>query len=278
MPSEEFYAVEDVEKSWTIYLDVHASYPNAILIGGWGAWLHSRAARSHDIDLIVDFEDFAHMRDALDLSESTHLGSPKWRGTFDDIHLDVYVPHQSRLGQILRLPVEQLVPYTIEIDGYPTLNKEALLVAKAAARLDRPDTGPGKKDAADMTRMLLDGRTPWDFDLVHRIADCSESKESSGHSLVLRAIAGLADEEERRSRARQLRALTRDVEQVFSVPDIAQNRLATAAAAGRPPVTDTCGAPTKDRTPCEIDISQNGQCSIRAHNEWRQRRRFGGTR
>jgi len=215
VPHEEYYLLADTERSWTIYLDVHASYPDAILIGGWASWLHTRAARSHDIDLIVDASCLHDMKDALDLTENYNLGTAKWRGEYDGIHLDVYATYRSRLGTRLQLPVEHLVEHRLDIDGYPTVTKEALLVAKAAARLDRPDTLPGRKDADDMTRMLLDGDEPWNFSLVGRIADRALPKEGTGSALVLEAIAGLEDEELGRRRARQLRELARLVQGVF---------------------------------------------------------------
>ncbi|MGH9090318.1 MAG: hypothetical protein ACRDZR_02895, partial [Acidimicrobiales bacterium] len=212
VPSE-FYAVEDVERSWGIYLEVHESYPGAVLIGGWAAWLHSRAARSHDIDLIVPLDELSDMREALDLSENAHFGSPKWRGEYDGIHLDVYAPYRSRLGAILQLPVEHLLDHVIEIDGFPTLSREALLVAKAAARLDRPDTLPGKKDASDMAGMLL-GNDSWDFGVVHAVA--SQSQRDDAPQLVLEALGGLADEEGNRARSRRLRSIQKEAVRAFA--------------------------------------------------------------
>jgi hypothetical protein len=215
VPHEEYYPLAETERSWAIYLDVHASYPDAILIGGWASWLHTRAARSHDIDLIVDASCLHDMKEALDLTENYNFGSPKWGGDYDGIHLDVYATYRSRLGTRLQLPVEHLVAHRFDIDGYPTLTKEALLVAKAAARIDRPDTMPGRKDADDMVRMLLDGNDSWDFSRVGRIADCAAPKEGTGSALVLEAIAGLADEERTRGRARQLRELVKLVQETF---------------------------------------------------------------
>lgn|GEM_PF-6048901 len=216
MPHDEFYAAAETERSWGIYLEIHASYPDAILIGGWGAWLHNKAARSHDIDLIVDAAALADMKHDLGLTESNHFGSPKWGGTYDEIHLDVYTTYRSRLGTRLQLPVEHLAEHRLDIDGYPTLIKEALLVAKAAARLDRPDTLPGRKDAEDMTQMLLDSRERWNLDLVCQIADHAKASEGPGSALVLEAIAGLADEELDRLRSRRLRTIASHLQKIVS--------------------------------------------------------------
>ncbi|MFY9783386.1 MAG: hypothetical protein WAK12_07625 [Acidimicrobiales bacterium] len=211
----EHYAAEDTERSWDIYVEIHEVYPDAIVIGGWGSWLHNKAAKSHDIDVIVSPQDLSAMRETLELTESHHLGSPEWRGTYDSIHLDVYVCYQSRLGQILKLPVEHLVEHRQEIDGYPTLNKEALLVAKAAARLDRRDTQPGQKDAEDMLIMLLKADRPWDFELVLRVAECSKSVNPAGPDLVFRAVEGLNEMASGRAVRRQLAAVVNEMRSVF---------------------------------------------------------------
>lgn len=218
-PQSEHYLAEDTERSWGIFGDIHKSYPDAIVIGGWGSWLHNKAAKSHDIDIIVSPEDLSSMRPTLDLGETTHFGSPKWRGTYDGIHLDVYVTYRSRLGRVLQFPVEHLVGHRQDIDGYPTLKKEALLVAKAAARLDRPDTQPGRKDAEDMAIMLLGASVPWDFALVQRVANCSLSEDPSGSDLVLAAVEGLVDVETERARRRKLAAIVKEMQAAFVPSD-----------------------------------------------------------
>jgi hypothetical protein len=43
-------------------------------------------------------------KDRLDVGEVRHLTGRKWCGTLEGIHLDLYVTHQSRLGQHLELP------------------------------------------------------------------------------------------------------------------------------------------------------------------------------
>jgi hypothetical protein len=115
VPSDEIYLPADTERSWEIYDDIHNSYPNAIVIGGWASWLHNKAAKSHDIDIIVTSAELDDMRQALDLTENSHFGSPKWRGTYDGIHLDIYVTYRSRLGTRLQLPVEHLVKHRLDI-------------------------------------------------------------------------------------------------------------------------------------------------------------------
>ena len=81
------------------------------------------------------------------MSESHHLAGTKWRGTWRDIHIDLYAPYQSRLGANLQLRVEALVPHAETIDGRRLLSVPAHTATKIAALLDRPDSLPGGKTA-----------------------------------------------------------------------------------------------------------------------------------
>ncbi len=203
MPSES-YAAADTERSWEIYERLALRYPDAIVIGGWGTWLHVKAEKSHDIDLIVTFADMARLRSELEVTESSHIGGRKWRSTFDGIHLDLYVPHQSELGDKLKMPVEALAPHVAAIDGHRTLSKEALIVAKSAARLDRPDTLPGKKDAVDMARIVLEASGEWDWAQVGVIADASKSAAKPGRFWVAEALASALEAQETKDLRRRL--------------------------------------------------------------------------
>ena len=76
----------------------------SILIGGWATFARVGGDISHDIDLIIGSPEVRKkVRSALsELSESSHLQGTKWRGNFEGVHVDVYIPHQSELGAKLR--------------------------------------------------------------------------------------------------------------------------------------------------------------------------------
>ncbi|MGH9067007.1 MAG: hypothetical protein ACRD0J_05910 [Acidimicrobiales bacterium] len=154
---------------------------------------------------------------APDLSESHHLGGRKWRARIEDIHLDLYVSHLSELGRALRLPVESLLDHQVSIDAYRTVGAEALVVAKAAALLDRAGSLPGRKDAADLRALLGAGAGTWDWSVTAGVAGASRA--GRGPALVAEALRHLDDPDLGRAERRALR-----------------DRLAPAwAALGQPP-------------------------------------------
>lgn len=132
----------------------------SILIGGWATFTRVGGDISHDIDLIGSPEIRQKVRSALsELSEYSHLQGTKWRGEFEGVHVDVYIPHQSELGGKLRLKVEVLAEHTEALgqSGWQLLTMEAHLISKMAALLDRPDTEKGFKDAREILRLLERG-------------------------------------------------------------------------------------------------------------------------
>lgn len=133
----------------------------SILIGGWATFTRVGGDISRDIDLIIGSPEVRDkIRSALsELSESTHLQGTKWRGEFEGVHVDVYLPHHSELGSKLRLKVEILAEHTeaLGAGGWRLLTLEAHVISKMAALLDRPDTEKGFKDAREILRLLETG-------------------------------------------------------------------------------------------------------------------------
>jgi hypothetical protein len=150
-----FYSSEETERSRAVLDEVLAAVPSAVLIDGWGTWVRTGGPMSHDIDIIVDHNALHRLEMiADDLSESHHLSGTKWRATWRSIHLDLYVPYQSRLGANLDLKVEKLLDHVEIHDEYRVLSIPAHTATKIAALLDRPDSLPGRKDRQEILQLL----------------------------------------------------------------------------------------------------------------------------
>jgi hypothetical protein len=183
---------------------------------------------SHDVDLIVSRGELAILERIVgDLSESHHLAGTKWRATWRSIHLDLYVPFQSRLGANLQLRVELLTSYAETVNGYRVLTSAAHTATKIAALLDRPDSLPGRKDRFEILKLLEDpstSRTP------SIISGASTRTPAQIDKLVRDVFVFLAGEAELN---RQARSRLRQTEAVW--------RRAVAVELGSPEITPDLG-------------------------------------
>lgn len=169
---EEFYPKEYTDLSRRVLARFLGDVPDAILIGGWASWARIGVLQSHDIDVIVGPELLPLIEQRFGpLTLSTHIGGRKWRGQIEGIHLDVYVPHQSRLGARLRLRVEALPPYAEVVDGRRLLGLPAHLATKFAALLDRPESQSGEKDRFEIWRLLAQDISPSQIGQVMRASE-----------------------------------------------------------------------------------------------------------
>ena len=223
-----FYSSEQTDLSRAVLGEVVAAVPAAILIGGWGSWVRTGGPMSHDVDLIVTRSELAILERIVgDLSESHHLAGTKWRATWRSIHLDLYVPFQSRLGANLQLRVELLTSYAETVNGYRVLASAAHTATKIAALLDRPDSLPGRKDRFEILKLLEDpstSRTP------SIISGASNRTPAQIDKLLRDVFVFLAGDPELN---RQARSRLRQTETVW--------RRAAAVEPGAPEITPDLG-------------------------------------
>jgi hypothetical protein len=204
-----FYPPEFTERSRAVLGRVHGAVPDAVLIGGWGTWVRTGGPMSHDIDLIVTRPQLATLTALVDeMSESRHLAGRKWCGMLEGVHLDLYVPHQSRLGRHLQLRTERLVRHTEIHDGWVVLVPPAHLATKLAALVDRPDSAPGDKDRHEIMALLGQGVDT--ADAVGVVHDASARPPAEVTGLIDRAFAYLGDLRLDRNQRRTLNQLARD--------------------------------------------------------------------
>jgi hypothetical protein len=166
----------------------------SILIGGWATVQRVGGEISRDIDLIIASDAVRQKIESTlsELSRSTHLQGTKWRGTFEGVHIDVYLPHQSQLGGVLRLRVEELAKHTERLDGsqWRLLTIEAHTVSKFAALLDRPDTEKGFKDAREIVRLLEAGVNATAASAILAAATAGETSELPRHIATIFDLIG----------------------------------------------------------------------------------------
>lgn len=130
----------------------------SILIGGWATHFRVGGEISHDIDLIVTNESRHRVQAAVtDLSTTAQSGgSTRQHGEVEGIHVDIYTPHESKLGSRLLLKAEVLIEYTEPLDDtrWLLLSIEAHILTKMAAILDRHASTKGEKDARELLSLF----------------------------------------------------------------------------------------------------------------------------
>jgi hypothetical protein len=151
--SEQFWHDAVTEKSFA-FLQELAKRFRFVLIGGWAVYLHTKALKSKDIDIIVTFEELEKLRKKFSVTKNERLKKYEIKGEGFDI--DIYVPHYSDLG----LPLEEVLRQAVLKEGFRVPRMEALLALKCRAYEQRKGSLKGKKDMIDIIGLLADGSIP----------------------------------------------------------------------------------------------------------------------
>lgn len=146
-----FYHNLITQKSWQVLLDLRKKY-EFILIGGWAVFLYTRALKSKDIDLVMEYEELEKLKGKFEVFKNERL--KKYEARKEEMKIDIYIPFYSNPG----LPAEDLKKFVISLEGFKTVEKEILAIMKQKALLERANTVKGRKDLADLVSLfrLLD--------------------------------------------------------------------------------------------------------------------------
>lgn len=152
----EFWNDAVTVKSWDLLLKLRQLPIRFVLIGGWAAYLWARLHKSKDIDIVVSgFDDLEYLKKNYDLRKNEHL--KKYEIIVDEIDVDIYVPHFSKLS----LPAEEIIAQAVKVENIEAVRPEALLVLKQGAELDRRDSVKGKKDRIDIMALIIKVDMDW---------------------------------------------------------------------------------------------------------------------
>lgn len=149
----EFWNSALTEKSWTVLQDLKKEQFRFVVIGGWAAYLWTKQHKSRDIDIVLpDIKDLGFLKQKYTLNKNDNL--KKYEIKFDEIDVDIYVPHFSKLT----LPVEEIMLHTGKVEGFEVVLPEILLILKQGAELDRQYSIKGQKDRIDIMTLLCFSR------------------------------------------------------------------------------------------------------------------------
>lgn len=153
---KDFWNSAITEKSFNILLGLKKLPFEFVVIGGWAAYLWTKAHKSKDIDILLkNFEDMKYLKEHYILKKNDNL--KKYEIKMEEIDIDIYVPFYSRLA----LPLGECLKHTAKIDGIEVVSPEILLILKQGAEFDRRDSVKGAKDRIDVMSLLI--YSPVDF-------------------------------------------------------------------------------------------------------------------
>jgi len=151
---QEFYHDLTTKKSFEVLQDLKRKF-KFILIGGWAVFLYTRALKSKDIDLILDYDELEKFKREFEVSKNERLN--KYEAKIDEIDIDIYLPFYSDLG----LAVEEIQKYCQSREGFLVPLPEILLILKTYVFKERQGTTKGKKDLIDIFSLLMKDLIDW---------------------------------------------------------------------------------------------------------------------
>src|SRR3972149_1145941 len=98
--AKEFWHESLTEESWKKLQEL-SKETKLTLIGGWAVWLWTKQHKSKDIDLVVDFQELASLKEKYSLEKNDRL--KKYEIKLQGFDIDIYLPYYSKLS----LPVEE---------------------------------------------------------------------------------------------------------------------------------------------------------------------------
>jgi len=126
-----------------------------ILIGGWAVFLYTKSLKSKDIDIIVDYENLAKMKEAGEIRKNNRL--KKYEVSEGNFDIDIYVSYYSELG----MPIEEIQKNSKNKEGFTAPEPEILLLLKLYAWHNRRGSAKGQKDELDIFSLALLSEFDW---------------------------------------------------------------------------------------------------------------------
>jgi hypothetical protein len=136
-----------IDRSWRLLQQLKRSM-DFVLIGGWAVYFLTKAIKSKDIDIIIDFNTLSKLKE-FGIRKNDKLR--KYEIEAEGIDVDVYVPYYSKFI----LPIEEITKETITLEGFKVPRPEILLLLKLQAEMARKNAVKGQKDRTDILSLII---------------------------------------------------------------------------------------------------------------------------
>lgn len=135
------------QKSWEELLRLKRTV-KFVLIGGWAVYLYTKALKSKDIDILVDFDELPVLQKNYRLVKNERL--KKYEAVREEVQIDIYLPHYSRLG----IEVSVLQKEAHSFEGFSVLDASYLTALKIHTLAERARSPKGEKDFIDILSLV----------------------------------------------------------------------------------------------------------------------------
>ncbi|MBO3768834.1 MAG: hypothetical protein QXS51_06335 [Thermoproteota archaeon] len=150
----EFWNDIAIDRSFKILQELRREF-DFILIGGWAVYFLTRAIKSKDIDIIVDFKDLTRLKLKMNIQKNDFL--KKYEGEVEGVSIDIYVPYYSEFV----IPPEEIMKNTVRVENFRIPKPAILLILKQQAELQRKNSVKGQKDRVDIVCLAISGKVDW---------------------------------------------------------------------------------------------------------------------
>ncbi|MEM2056082.1 MAG: hypothetical protein QXS30_00405, partial [Thermoplasmatales archaeon] len=101
----EFWSEIAIDRSFRILQELRKEI-DFVLIGGWAVYFLTKALKSKDIDIIVDFKDLTKLKTSIGIQKNESLR--KYEAEVEGVSVDIYVPYYSEFT----VPPEEILRNT----------------------------------------------------------------------------------------------------------------------------------------------------------------------
>jgi len=126
-----------------------------VLIGGWAVYLLTKAIKSLDIDVYINFNDFFSAQSKLaekGIFISFNQRLKKYSTKIEEVEIDIYTPDQCNLI----VPCKDIFnnKWFEIIEGFKVIKSEPLLLLKLSSEFSRKNKLKGFKDRVDILALI----------------------------------------------------------------------------------------------------------------------------
>ncbi len=150
----QFYHKSITDQSFQFLAGLNKNY-KFILIGGWAVFLYTRALKSKDIDIVIDYGQLGRLGEEFGIVKNDRLKKYEIKtGEFD---IDIYLSHYSDLG----IPAEYIIKNSQTREGFSVPLPEILFTLKLYAWQARRGSIKGRKDELDILALACLSEFNW---------------------------------------------------------------------------------------------------------------------